>query len=105
VDFNTDFDADEEIVQPNDHYSSHPLSEYGWIYITADIRDMTISKIGLTTKKTPNKGLPKEKPTIHLSYFLQRTISRGAHMEFPNLNSRILKVISIGDLLANRSYT
>lgn len=61
MDFDSDFDADEEIVQPNDHYSSHPLSEYGWIYITADIRDMTISKIGLTTKKNPEQRLAEGK--------------------------------------------
>ncbi|WLH36086.1 hypothetical protein PSH79_02020 [Pseudomonas sp. FP2196] len=55
------FDSDEEIAEQNDHYAAYPLSEHGWLYIVADIRDMSISKIGLTTKKTPEQRLAEGK--------------------------------------------
>lgn len=62
MDFEYDeFDADEEIVTQNDHYAAHPLSPFGWLYIAADVRDMGISKIGLTTKKTPEQRLAEGK--------------------------------------------
>jgi hypothetical protein len=48
-----DFDADDLDAEENDFYSGYTPSEYAWIYIVIDIRDMNLSKIGLTTKKSP----------------------------------------------------
>lgn len=55
------FDADEEPAEINDYYDAYPRSEFAWLYIAADIRDMKISKIGLTTKKAPEQRLAEGK--------------------------------------------
>lgn len=41
----------------NPVYAGYPLKEYGWIYIAIDMRDMSFSKIGLTTKETPSRRI------------------------------------------------
>jgi hypothetical protein len=62
MDFEHDgFDADEVIAEPNDYYEAHARSEFAWLYIAVDIRDMGLSKIGLTTKKTPEQRLAEGK--------------------------------------------
>ena len=62
MDFEHDgFDADEEFAEINDYYDEYPRSEFAWLYIAVDIRDMGISKIGLTTKKTPEQRLAEGK--------------------------------------------
>lgn len=45
----------------NDYYSQYPSSPYGWIYVAIDIRDMSKSKIGLTTKEEPQKRVNEGK--------------------------------------------
>ena len=48
---NDEFDEDQAIE--NMHYSKFPSLDYGWLYIAIDIRDMSMSKIGLTTRDDP----------------------------------------------------
>ena len=45
------FDSDQ--ASQNSHYASYPTLPYAWLYIVVDIRDMSMSKIGLTTNKDP----------------------------------------------------
>ncbi|MBD8566194.1 GIY-YIG nuclease family protein [Oxalobacteraceae sp. CFBP 8763] len=46
-------DFDEPVATQNEHYAKFPSCEHAWLYIAIDIRDMSISKIGLTTKDSP----------------------------------------------------
>lgn len=43
-----------EFVMPNPAYAGYPVNVHGWIYIAVDMRDFSLSKIGLTTKKNPS---------------------------------------------------
>lgn len=44
---------DDEILIINPAYAGCPVIKHGWIYIAVDMRDLSLSKIGLTTKQSP----------------------------------------------------
>lgn len=46
-------DDESEFPTPNPVYADYPLKTHGWIYIAIDMRDLGLSKIGLTTKHNP----------------------------------------------------
>ncbi|ALN20064.1 hypothetical protein [Ectopseudomonas mendocina] len=95
MDFEHDgFDADEELAEINDYYGEYPRSEFAWLYIAVDIRDMEISKIGLTTKKSPEQRLAEGKtynPFIVLfaTYELSKTTNGISRFELGEIEGYI----------------
>jgi hypothetical protein len=48
---------DNELQEINPAYERYPTKEHGWIYIAVDMRDLCLSKIGLTTKEEPSRRI------------------------------------------------
>ena len=46
-----------ELLESNPFYKDFSTIEYGWIYIAVDMRDMSLCKIGLTTKGNPDRRI------------------------------------------------
>lgn len=70
-------DDDDGEIEENEYYAAYPYSEYAWLYIAVDIRDMSIVKVGLTTKKTPQQRVAEGKTynpfiTLFTTYELSR---------------------------------
>lgn len=61
----------------NEHYLNYPPSMFAWIYIAIDIRDMSISKIGFTTKAAPQQRINEGKTyNPYLSLFTVYELSK-----------------------------
>lgn len=56
-----DLDFDDEEAQFNDYYADCTPALYAWLYIAIDIREMGLTKIGLTTKQTPQQRIAEGK--------------------------------------------
>lgn len=50
-------DNERIIAEVNPAYGEYPTLLSGWIYIAIDMRDLRFSKIGLTTRETPEKRI------------------------------------------------
>lgn len=70
-------DFDDEKASQNSYYAQFPASEYAWLYIVVDIRDMGLAKIGLTTRESPEKRVAQGKTyNPFLSLFTTYELSR-----------------------------
>lgn len=56
-----DNDMDELTVTQNSYYADFEPSKFSWLYIAIDIRDMSMAKIGLTTKATLERRIAEGK--------------------------------------------
>lgn len=88
------FDADDERVEPNDYYSAYPSTEHAWIYIAVDIRNMNITKVGLTTKEQPKKRIAEGKAynpfiTLFTTYELSKCTYGVSRQELSDIEKNI----------------
>lgn len=66
-----------ELLEINPAYKDYPTKKSGWIYIAIDMRDLELSKIGLTTKEEPNRRIAEGRTynpflTLFTTYQLAR---------------------------------
>jgi len=47
---------DDQAVQ-NEYYAGYPILKHAWIYVAVDIRNLSITKVGLTTAQYPQKRI------------------------------------------------
>lgn len=89
-----EFDADEELAEHNDHYDAYPRSEFAWLYIAVDTRDMGITKIGLTTKRSPEQRISEGKTynpfvVLFATYELSKTTNGISRFELGKIEGYI----------------
>jgi hypothetical protein len=86
--------CDEEDAYINPYYASYTVSDYAWLYIATDIRDMNIAKVGLTTKKTPQQRIAEGKTynpflALFTTYELSRCTSGTSRKELSDIEGYI----------------
>lgn len=69
---------EQELLEPNPVYKDCPIKKHGWIYIAVDMRDLSFSKIGLTTEEEPARRVAQGRTynpfiTLFTTYELGRS--------------------------------
>ncbi|EGQ8195907.1 GIY-YIG nuclease family protein [Vibrio parahaemolyticus] len=97
-------DFDDEAASQNEYYAEFPTLPYAWIYIAIDIRDMRMSKIGLTRQRDPQKRLAQGKTynpflTLFAVYNLAETTYGISNKELRDIENYIQSRAVFGDAL------
>lgn len=88
------FDFDDEAADQNSYYSQYQPLENAWLYIAIDIRDMSMAKIGLTRRESPESRIAQGKTynpflTLFTSYELSKCTYGSSQKELNDIESYI----------------
>jgi hypothetical protein len=91
-----DDDLDEPIAQQNEHYAAFEPAPFAWLYIAVDVRDMGMTKVGLTKKEAPSRRIAEGRTynpflTLFATYELSRCSFGVSAVELGDIESYIHK--------------
>ncbi|QWV07003.1 GIY-YIG nuclease family protein (plasmid) [Pseudoalteromonas shioyasakiensis] len=97
-------DFDDEAADQNSYYSQYQPLENAWLYIAIDIRNMSMAKIGLTTRESPESRIAQGKTynpflTLFTSYELSKCTYGSSQKELNDIESYIHRRCIFGNAI------